>query len=52
VALPLQVGQRQFALLVGGPMFRIQPRREELARIMREEIAAHLPDAGLQPKNQ
>jgi len=52
VALPLQVGQRQFALLVGGPMFRIQPRREELARIMREEIAAHLQDAGLQPKNQ
>jgi len=46
------VGQRQFALLVGGPMFRIQPRREELARIMREEIAAHLQDAGLQPKNQ
>lgn len=43
VAFPLQVAQRQFALLVGGPMFRVQSRGEELAQLVREGIAQHLP---------
>lgn len=38
VALPLQLGQRQFAVLVAGPMFRVQQRSEELARTMRRVI--------------
>lgn len=47
IALPLQLGERQLAVLIGGPMFRIQPRRDELVRVMREEIAAHVPEAVL-----
>ncbi|MDO9075507.1 MAG: IclR family transcriptional regulator [Rubrivivax sp.] len=42
VALPLHVPHRHFALLVAGPMFRIQTRSSELARLMTEEIETHL----------
>ncbi len=42
VALPLHVPHRHFALLVAGPMFRIQTRSSELARLMAEEIENHL----------
>ncbi len=42
VAVPLPMPHRHFALLVAGPMFRIQSRGSELARIMGEEIPAHL----------
>ncbi|MGO4391688.1 IclR family transcriptional regulator [Variovorax sp. M-6] len=43
IAMPLQVEQRHLALLVAGPVFRVQPRQAEIVRIMQEEIARHLP---------
>jgi IclR family transcriptional regulator, acetate operon repressor len=42
IAMPLQVPQRHFALLVAGPMFRIKSRSSELAGIIAEEVGAHL----------
>lgn len=42
VSLPLRLPHRHFALLVAGPMFRVQPRGAELARIMADEIGRHL----------
>ena len=47
VAIPLPVHDRQFALLVGGPMFRIQPHYEEVAAVMRAAIEKRFP--GLLP---
>lgn len=44
VALPLKMPNRQFAVLVAGPMFRVKERSEELAAIMQREIARHLPE--------
>ncbi len=49
VALPLYVPHRHFALLVAGPMFRIQTRSSELARLMTEEIETHLGKATTTP---
>lgn len=49
VALPLHVPHRHFALLVAGPMFRIQTRSSELARLMAEEIEIHLGKAMTPP---
>jgi len=43
VVVPLPFAQRQLALLVGGPISRVQARRDELLAIMREEITRHLP---------
>lgn len=42
VALPLAMPHRQFAVLVAGPMFRLQERSQELARIMAREIQRHV----------
>lgn len=44
VSLPLKLPHRHFALLVAGPMFRLKGRSAELARIIAEEIQAHLAD--------
>lgn len=44
VAIPLSVNDRQFALLVAGPMFRIQPRYEEVAAAMRSAIQKRFPE--------
>lgn len=44
VSMPLKLPHRHFALLVAGPMFRVQPRGSELAKIIGEEIDAHLAD--------
>ncbi|RYY96982.1 MAG: IclR family transcriptional regulator [Comamonadaceae bacterium] len=43
VALPLQLGQRQFAVLVAGPVYRVQQRIEALAGIIRRAIDALPP---------
>jgi len=42
VALPLAMPHRQFAVLVAGPMFRLQGRAAELAGVLRAEVARHL----------
>ncbi len=44
VAMPLRVPQRQFAVLVAGPIFRVKPRSQELARIIANEVEKHLGD--------
>lgn len=44
VALPLKMPHRHFAVLVAGPMFRLQGRAEALARIMAREIDRHMAD--------
>jgi IclR family transcriptional regulator, acetate operon repressor len=48
VALPLKMPHRQFAVLIAGPMFRIQSRSAELAKLMKAEIERHAKaaDAG------
>lgn len=43
VALPLNTVQRQYALLVAGPMFRLRGRLDEIARIVKEEVSRHVP---------
>jgi hypothetical protein len=42
VALPLALPDRQFAVLVAGPMTRIEDRIEEFVRIMQSAIIRHL----------
>ncbi|MBI5257907.1 MAG: IclR family transcriptional regulator [Burkholderiales bacterium] len=44
VALPLQLPHRQFAVLVAGPMFRVQPRMPELVRILGRTLERHLAE--------
>jgi DNA-binding IclR family transcriptional regulator len=41
LALPLQIQGRQLALLLAGPMSRMQGKQAQMAAILREEIAAH-----------
>jgi DNA-binding IclR family transcriptional regulator len=41
VALPLKMQNRQFAVLLAGPMFRVGERAEELVRAMKGEIERH-----------
>jgi IclR family acetate operon transcriptional repressor len=45
VALPLAMPQRQFALLLAGPMFRVAHRTAELVAAMNDEIARHVGNA-------
>lgn len=45
IALPLVVTRRHLAVLVGGPVTRVHPRKGEIVQIMREEIQRHLPTA-------
>ena len=42
VALPLDLPHRHFAVLVAGPMFRVKARAEELATVIKAEVAAQL----------
>jgi DNA-binding IclR family transcriptional regulator len=42
VALPLGLPHRQFAVLVAGPMFRIEHRTQELVDAIRQAIDRHL----------
>lgn len=49
VALPLHLPQRHFALLVAGPMFRIQSRGSELAAIIADEVRIHLGTPATEP---
>lgn len=42
VAVPLQMPHRHFALLVAGPMSRVQSRGSELAGLMSEAVRMHL----------
>lgn len=44
VAVPLPLEERQLVVLVGGPMFRVQPRYAHIAALMQEEIARQLPE--------
>ncbi|HSV81773.1 MAG TPA: IclR family transcriptional regulator [Ramlibacter sp.] len=43
VALPLALPHRHLALLVAGPVFRVGDRVEKLARLMKTQVARHLP---------
>lgn len=40
-AMPLKMPHRQFAVLVAGPMFRLEGRLEQIAKAMQQEIARH-----------
>lgn len=42
VALPFSIAERNFALLVAGPSYRIGDRLEEFARTMRERLDGYL----------
>ncbi|MPM77921.1 Transcriptional repressor IclR [bioreactor metagenome] len=42
VALPFSIAERNFALLVAGPSFRIGDRLEEFARTMKERLDGYL----------
>jgi len=44
-ALILPNQERQLALLVAGPWGRVSPMKDEILRIMREEISRYVPDA-------
>lgn len=44
IAIPLQSAQRHLAVLVAGPVTRVNPRKEELVRIINEELARHVPE--------
>lgn len=44
VALPLGLPHRHFAVLVAGPMFRLQSKSQEIAGIMRTQVEHHLGD--------
>ena len=44
VTLPLDLPHRHFAVLVAGPMFRVKARAEELATVIKAEVAAKLGD--------
>jgi DNA-binding IclR family transcriptional regulator len=44
-ALGLNHRQRQLALLVAGPFGRVAPMKDDILRIMQEEISRHVPDA-------
>lgn len=42
VSVPVVLGDRIFAATVAGPLFRMQPRMPELARILQNTVEAHL----------
>jgi DNA-binding IclR family transcriptional regulator len=42
-ALALNHRERQLALLVAGPLWRVAPMKDDILRIMREEISRHAP---------
>ncbi|MFC4278823.1 IclR family transcriptional regulator [Achromobacter aloeverae] len=42
VAMPFAVGERRYALLVAGPMFRVASRLPELAQRLRERLEGYL----------
>lgn len=44
VAVPLAFGERRYALLVAGPMFRVASRLPELAQVLRQRLDAYLAD--------
>ncbi len=44
VALPLNNPNRHLAVLVAGPLARVEPRREGILRIMRDNLSRHLQD--------
>ena len=44
VAIPLPLQARQLAVLVAGPIFRVQPNYTTIAALMHEEIARHTGD--------
>ncbi len=44
VAIPLPLEERQLAVLVGGPMFRVQPNYAVIAALMQQEIAQQVPE--------
>ncbi|WP_233233870.1 IclR family transcriptional regulator [Bordetella sp. LUAb4] len=46
VAMPFAFGERRYALLVAGPMFRVASRLPELARVLRERLAEYLTEEG------
>ncbi|ALM84895.1 IclR family transcriptional regulator [Bordetella sp. N] len=46
VAMPFAIGERRYALLVAGPMFRVAARLPELAGLLRERLAEYLASAG------
>ena len=49
VAMPLPLEQRQLAVLVGGPMFRVQPIYAQIAALMQQEVAGQVELAAVQP---
>lgn len=46
VAMPFAIGERRYALLVAGPMFRVAARLPQLAGLLRERLAQYLADEG------
>ena len=42
VALPFEVGERRFAMLVAGPMFRVGDRLPDLAKLLRQKVEGYL----------
>jgi IclR family transcriptional regulator, acetate operon repressor len=43
-AMPLPIGDRRLSIVVAGPEFRVRPRIEEVAGIMKKSILRHCPD--------
>jgi IclR family acetate operon transcriptional repressor len=60
VAVPLPVPNRQIALLVGGPSFRVKPRYKEIAATIHAAVRKHLggatapsaPPRGVSPRRR
>ena len=44
VAIPLGLSQRQFAVLIAGPMYRLRDRTDELVRTARKAIKRHVSE--------
>ncbi len=49
-ALALQYMNRHLALLVGGPIARVAPIKDDIVRTMRDELARYVPAASATPK--
>jgi DNA-binding IclR family transcriptional regulator len=51
IAMPLPYADRHLAIMIGGPMARVQPRYEELASQMRSAIQLHFKSTFVAPHN-
>lgn len=44
IAVPIALAQRQFALLIAGPSYRMKDKIEQLAQMLKDEVDAYLRD--------